>query len=431
MSEMKLSEYLEIQKNGINPVAFSKEYFYYYTLPNFDEDKKVEIVQGADVGSNKFIAKNSSILISKLNPRIKRVWLLRNDEQFRSISSTEFVVVEPKETSHIDFLYYFLQSDPVYRKLESESVGTTNSHVRFKPNCLYKIEADFPPKTQQEKIAKILATIDRAIAHTEALIEKYQQIKAGLMHDLFTRGIGADGKMRPPREEAPELYQESAIGWIPKDWILTKADSLITGIDAGKSPECPDQPASADQWGVLKVSAVHPDGLKQTENKVVTKTQYQNSRLLVKEGDLLITRANTPELVGMICYVEQVDRKLLLSDKTLRLQVDANGIDKRFLYWVFQHPKIRNQIEIDATGSSGSMKNISQHNIRNLDIAIPNSLDEQVMIRIRLDSVFNRVRNDTFTRNKLEKQKFGLMHDLLTGEVPVNVDADADEVGHV
>jgi restriction endonuclease S subunit len=75
-------------------------------------------------------------------------------------------------------------------------------------------------KIQQEKIGRILATIDRNITHTEALIAKYQQIKAGLMHDLFTRGIGADGKLRPTREQAPDLYRESAIGWIPKEWML-------------------------------------------------------------------------------------------------------------------------------------------------------------------------------------------------------------------
>lgn len=333
-------------------------------------------------------------------------------------------VLRPKGSFDFDYIFYCLQ----HKNLIPLIKGGTRSKLNQKE--LREIEIYAPEdEPLQTAISKIIATTDRAIAHTEALIEKYQQIKAGLMHDLFTRGIGADGKLRPPRDEAPELYQESAIGWIPKDWIITKADSLITGIDAGKSPECPDQPASADQWGVLKVSAVHPDGLKQTENKVVSKLQYQIPGLLVKEGDLLITRANTPELVGMICHVNQVDRKLILSDKTLRLRVDGNRIDKRFLYWVFQHPRTRNQIEIDATGSSGSMKNISQRNIRNLDIAIPNSLGEQEMIRMRLDNIFNKVKKDTFTKNKLEKQKSGLMHDLLTGKVPVKV--DPDEVDHI
>ena len=56
------------------------------------------------------------------------------------------------------------------------------------------------------------------IEQTETLIAKYQQIKAGLMHDLFTRGVTPDGKLRPTRAEAPQLYQESPLGWIPKEW---------------------------------------------------------------------------------------------------------------------------------------------------------------------------------------------------------------------
>ena len=76
-------------------------------------------------------------------------------------------------------------------------------------------------EVQQQKIATILSTTDTAIEKTEALIEKYQQIKAGLMHDLFTRGVLPNGQLRPSREEAPELYYETEIGWIPKEWRVT------------------------------------------------------------------------------------------------------------------------------------------------------------------------------------------------------------------
>ncbi|MDQ7074089.1 MAG: hypothetical protein Q9O24_02825 [Gammaproteobacteria bacterium] len=82
---------------------------------------------------------------------------------------------------------------------------------------------------------KFLQTIDQTIEKTEALIEKYQQIKAGLMHDLFTRGITADGKLRPPREQAPELYQETSTGWIPKDWGYDLLDNL-TERGSGHTP---------------------------------------------------------------------------------------------------------------------------------------------------------------------------------------------------
>ncbi len=91
-------------------------------------------------------------------------------------------------------------------------------------------------KSAQQKIARILQTIDRAIEQTEALIDKYQQIKAGLMHDLFTRGIGPDGQLRPPREQAPHLYQQTPIGWIPKEWevmFVQDVFDITSGITLG------------------------------------------------------------------------------------------------------------------------------------------------------------------------------------------------------
>ncbi|MBP7492463.1 MAG: restriction endonuclease subunit S, partial [Rhodoferax sp.] len=84
-----------------------------------------------------------------------------------------------------------------------------------------------PPLTQQRKIATILSTIDTAIEQTEALIEKYQYIKAGLMHDLFTRGVLPTGQLRPLREQAPELYQETAIGRIPREWKVSRLATIL------------------------------------------------------------------------------------------------------------------------------------------------------------------------------------------------------------
>ena len=75
---------------------------------------------------------------------------------------------------------------------------------------------------QQRRIAEILSTVDEAIEQTEALIAKYQQIKAGLMHDLFTRGVTPDGHLRPTRTQAPHLYKESPLGWIPKEWEVVR-----------------------------------------------------------------------------------------------------------------------------------------------------------------------------------------------------------------
>ena len=87
-----------------------------------------------------------------------------------------------------------------------------------------------PSLLEQRKIARILTTLDNLIEKTEALIAKYQAIKQGMMHDLFTRGVDAHGHLRPPQAEAPDLYKQSELGWIPKEWEVHPCGSLCSGI---------------------------------------------------------------------------------------------------------------------------------------------------------------------------------------------------------
>jgi type I restriction enzyme S subunit len=100
-----------------------------------------------------------------------------------------------------------------------------------------------PRHSEQKRIAEILSTVDEAIEQTEALIAKYQQIKAGLMHDLFTRGVTPDGRLRPTRILAPHLYKESPLGWIPKEWevkplsAFTQHDITYGIVQAGPHVE--------------------------------------------------------------------------------------------------------------------------------------------------------------------------------------------------
>jgi len=87
--------------------------------------------------------------------------------------------------------------------------------------------------TEQRKIAKILTTVDNLIEKTETLIAKYQSIKQGMMHELFTRGVDANGQLRPPVDESPELYKESELGWIPKGWEIVSIEDVATQVTDG------------------------------------------------------------------------------------------------------------------------------------------------------------------------------------------------------
>jgi type I restriction enzyme, S subunit len=281
-----------------------------------------------------------------------------------------------------------------------------------------KLRIPLPSLAAQRRIAEIIDTVDAVIQQTEALIAKLKQIKAGLLHDLLTRGLDEHSELRDPVAN-PEQFQDTILGRIPVEWEIAALGRVLTGIDAGKSPDCPDKPAASGEWRVLKVSAVRPEGFRAEENKVVTNSAYWNAAYEVRDGDLLMSRANTYELVGLTCLVRKPPPRLLLCDKTLRLNLDTRHASVEFIFNVIQMPFVRSQIEVNATGTSGSMKNISQDVINRLLVPLP-PLDEQNHIAAILSADNDLISTEEAYRDKLKLVKKGLMDDLLTGRVRVN-----------
>lgn len=325
--------------------------------------------------------------------------------------------ISPNHNINNRFLLWVLRSSYAQRQFNLAVKGTTFAEITLEN--LRKIKVPLPSsQEEQEKISAILDTVDEAIARTSSLIIKLKQTKAGLLQDLLTRGLDDDGKLRDPQAH-PEQFKDSPLGIIPKEWEAKYLGQVLTSIDAGKSPNCPDIPASGKEWGVLKISAVNPNGFKAEENKVIINPLFINQNYEVKDGDLLITRSNTYELVGLTCLVINSPSRLLLCDKTLRLNIDLNRAEVEFIFYVLLMPYIRSQIERNATGSSAGMKNISQDIIKKFLVLLPKDLNEQNSITYLLNSSDNRIRAEEAYLNKLKLQKQGLMQDLLTGKVRV------------
>lgn len=372
-------------RNGITEINFSGHYQKEYMVENGD------LLIGMDGDFNVVRWQGSQAL---LNQRVCKI----------SSNSADI---------HQGFLFWYLI--PHLYEIYKSTPQTTVRHLSIK--SIYKIPYPTFSYNEQSWISETLDTLDIRIQQTVLLITKLKLVKEGLLHDLLTRGIGVNGQLRPTFQQAPGLYKKSPLGWIPKDWSTDDLDSALSNIDAGKSPSCPDTPARTGEWGVLKVSAVHPDGFRENENKVVEQSELQDARYEVKSGDLLITRANTPELVGLPCLVHTNREKLMLSDKTLRLHI-KDSYDKAFIFISLTQPYVRSQIQIAATGTSMSMKNISQSSLKHLNMKFPPHA-EQILIAERVLDAGKRIAEEDALLQKMKKQKAGLMDDLLTGRVRV------------
>jgi len=420
---MILSQLFEVRRNVVDPRLHPKETFYYYNMPAFDENGQPELVRGSQIDSAKFIVDPGTVLISKLNPRIKRVWHVRNDGLFRSICSTEFVNVVPRKPATTDFLFQLLRSEGVYRLLERNAEGTTNSHVRFKPGFLGQIQLDeIAEEGSWSSIASILNTLDFQLEQTEALIAKYQQIKAGLMHDLFTRGVTPDGHLRPTRAQAPHLYKESPLGWIPKEWSSgLLSDFLLGGPKNGYSPQ------EVDEWSglyTLGLGCLTTDGFRPNHLKMVALGSSACHDALLQDGDFLLSRSNTRELVGLCGIYRDVGCPCIYPDLMMRIRPNGKT-STQFLEALLLSPLMRVRITSAAVGTSGSMVKLNSRSVLRLQLAMPEK-DEQAHILNLIHAQRDTLMSLECDLAKLRQQRQGLMHDLLTGRVRVKV-AKAEE----
>ena len=306
--------------------------------------------------------------------------------------------------------------------LSREKIGTSIPYIKLEH--LSEFPLSLPVcRLEQQKIATILQTIDQTIEKTEALIKKYQQIKAGLMHDLFTRGITADGKLRPPREQAPELYQETLIGWIPKDWRVATLKSLLAPLPHNMrsgpfGSALLKHELVEDGIPFLGIDNIHIESFVSIYRRYISVKKYNELlKYSVRPKDVVITIMGT---VGR-CTVIPDDIGQALSSKHLwTMTLDQEKVFPELVCWQLNYASwVKAWFRRETQG--GIMDAIQSKTLKTLLLPVPLQ-NEQELIFNKYITINSRIDFERKSLEKLNKQKQGLMQDLLTGKVPVKVD---------
>lgn len=334
----------------------------------------------------------------------------------RGVVSSTVQKITPGNEVTGTYLYYHLQSR--FDWIQGRRTGTGVPHV---PKDLARIlRVDYPRNhLEQEWIASILASIDKSIERTEALIAKYQQVKAGLMHDLFTRGITADGKLRPPCEQAPELYQKTSIGWIPKGWQYELLDKLaVRGSGHTPNKNYPEYWNGGIKW-VSLADSYRLDRLyiSETEYEISQQGIQNSSAVLHPTGTIVLSRDAG---IGKSAITTE---PMAVSQHFMCWRCDSR-MDKYFLYYWLQFKK--RMFENIAMGST--ILTIGLTYFKKLKIAAPIDPLEQQRIGERLKCVDREIFSLEADLEKKKQQKLGLMSDLLTGKTRVKSAATATEM---
>jgi type I restriction enzyme S subunit len=235
--------------------------------------------------------------------------------------------------------------------------GTTRAKLPQGP--MRQIPVPVPPLAEQQRIVEAVdlhfTRLDDAVATLERTREKLQSARASVLKAAVEGRLAA-----------------------PDGWTWARLGDLLTTIEAGNSFRCDPRVPEEDEVGVIKVSAVTWGEYDESESKTCMDPGRVDERLFVRPGDFLFSRANTIDLVGACVIARNVHKRVMLSDKILRLRF-AEPME-RWCLVVLRSPWGRREIQRLATGNQESMRNIGQDRIRQIRVPVPPLAEQQRIV---------------------------------------------------
>lgn len=245
------------------------------------------------------------------------------------------------------YLFYFC------KKFNFEKLNKTVTVPSLTKSDLLKIKIELPDISIQKKVVDRLSKI-------EAIIERRKQ-ELLLLDELI-------------KARFVEMFGDPVSN--TKGWKRVTIDECVDSIENGKSFVCDSMARIGEEPAILKLSAATYGVYKPEENKAIINESDFIEGAEVHSGDLLFTRKNTPELVGMAAYVFMTPKKLMMPDLIFRINTKQN-CRKIYLWKLINHELFRSQIQNLASGSAKSMSNISKERLGKLHICLP-PLDLQI-----------------------------------------------------
>ncbi len=332
----------------------------------------------------------------------------------------------------------FTVSDPwtdlafLYRQLEHrlpqiDYAGFGGSGLRhLDKEYIRRLLLPVPNLKEQALIARMLSAIDIAIHETETIIAKLTAFKQGLLGDLMTRGIGVNGELRPPQDEAPQLYKQSPLGWIPTDWSVAPVGTLLSEPPRNGLYK----PPHLIGRGALLVGQTAFTDYGSVKFEVARRAQVGQSELTVfglQAGDLLISRVfATLDGVGQPVVVPDLPEAAVYESNMMRMRPKPGVVTSAMLFNLLKLPSSRAAVRSRAFLSNQA--SINRQGICSIELALP-SWEEQLAIDARVKSLTDRLKHEIEALTKWRSEKAGLVDDLLTGRVRVTpLWADAERV---
>jgi type I restriction enzyme S subunit len=396
-------------------------------------EKGVPVLQGLNITGNKFSLKELRFVKKQKAQELKRSLVRVGDLLVVKIGSIGYAAIIDnlgnfesalipanllkasfdKNKINNQYILHYLTSDFGFQNLNDLAGRTAQPAISLKK--FKELQIPVPPISEQNRIAEILDTIDDAIQKTEALISKLKAMKQGLMHDLLTRGLDENGRLRDPKAHQ-EQFKESPLGRIPKDWKVCSLESLITHITSGSRGWASYY--SKEGAVFLRIGNLTREHINLDFNDIVyvkPPKGGEGARTAVCEGDILISI--TADL-GIIGVASPSIGETYVNQHIALVRIDKRKANPRWIGYFLS--SFMGQKQFYILNDPGAKAGLNLPTVGLLRVALASAAEQNEIVSF-IDAQDIRIHAEEKYRDKLKLQKKGLMHDLLTGKVRVKV----------
>ena len=360
------------------------------------------------------IVRKGQLVINSMNYAIGSYGMSPYD----GICSPVYIVLQAKKDTFLErFALRVFENTPFQKYLATFGNGILEHRAAINWEDIKNKYVPLPTLNEQKNILDFLdhetTKIDHLIKKQQQLIELLKEKRQAVISHAVTKGLDPNVPMK-----------DSGVEWlgeVPEHWKCIKLKHITTTFEQGWSPQCDSRPAESNEYGVLKVGCVNGGSFRSSENKALPPELEPRLQYLIQKDDLLISRANTKELVGSAAIVDDYYPNLILCDKLYRLRLSKDVLPEMVSLYL-SIGVVREQIELSTTGASHSMQNIGQDTIKELYYLLPHC-DEAVKI---LESVKKSNQHfDELTQKAesaislMQERRMALISAAVTGKIDV------------
>ena len=382
-----------------------------YSLPSFDEGKTFEVLDGADIQSNKYDVPNKCILFNKLNVRFKRVWRIENQDD-NKISSTEFLpLVVNENVVDFQYCYYLLISDKITNYLCGQNTNTSGSHKRIDPNNFLNIEINLPKMSIQKQIGKTLSALDRKIELNKQINDNLEAMAKQLYDYWFVQFDFPNEEGKPYKSNGGAMvWNEKLKREIPTSFDVKSLSEIIEVKDGTH-----DSPKPQDN-GYFLLTSKHltERGLDYASAYKISKEDYEsiNKRSKVDTNDILFSMIGT---IGNSYFVEETNINFAIKNMAL-FKTSAKRWFSEYLYLYLSSCDYKHY---EGNSLSGSIqKFVSLRTLRDMPILYHEDIIKLFAKEVR--NIITMMVNLRKENIELTKQRDELLPILMNGQASVN-----------